>query len=81
MGALLAQQDDTVKEKAINYIELNYKAIEKTCLVVVFASYKLRDYMLSHLVKLITKIDPLKYLNSIVTLIGRLTKWVMILLW
>lgn len=35
--------------------------------------------MLIHSVKLIAKIDPLKYLLSKSTLIGRLAKWVMIL--
>lgn len=35
--------------------------------------------MLIHSVKLIAKIDPLKYLLSKPTLMGRLTKWVMIL--
>jgi hypothetical protein len=35
--------------------------------------------MLAHTVKLVTKIDPLKYLLRKATLIGRLAKWVMIL--
>lgn len=35
--------------------------------------------MLSQTIKLIAKIDPLKYLLSKVSLIGRLAKWVMIL--
>ena len=86
MGALLAQEDSIGKERAIYYIsrtltshELNYTFIEKAFLAVVFASQKLRHYMLAHTVKLITKIDPLKYLLSRATLTGRLAKWVMIL--
>jgi len=35
--------------------------------------------MLAHPVKLIAKIDPLKYLLSKATLIGHLAKWVMLL--
>lgn len=86
LGALLAQEDSTKKESAVYYInqalsgyELNYTFIEKSCLVVVFASQKIRHYMLAHTIKLITKIDPLKYLLSKVTQIGQLAKWVMIL--
>ena len=45
----------------------------------VFSSQKLWHYLLTHKVKLIAKIDPLKYLLSKPTLTGRLTKWVMIL--
>src|SRR5271156_5870137 len=86
LGVLLAQEDETKKEQAVYYIsrtlvayELNYSIIEKACLAVVFASQKLRHYMLSHIVKLIVKIDPLKYLLSRTTLTGRLAKWVLIL--
>ena len=35
--------------------------------------------MLSHTMRLVAKIDPLKYLLSKAALIGRLEKWVMIL--
>ena len=48
LGALLAQSDETGKERAIYYIsqtlvayELNYTSIEKACLAIVFASQKL----------------------------------------
>ena len=48
LGALLAQLDEHVKERAIYYIsctlvsyEVNYTSIEKACLAVVFASQKL----------------------------------------
>ena len=48
LGALLAQSDETGKERAIYYIiqtlvayEINYTSIEKACLAVVFASQKL----------------------------------------
>ena len=75
------------KEWAIYYIsytlvdyELKYTYIEKSYLVVVFASQKHRHYMLMHTTQLVAKIDPLKYLLSKATLTGRLAKWMMILL-
>lgn len=48
LGALLAQQDNEGKQRAVYYIictlvgyDLNYTPIERACLVVVFASQKL----------------------------------------
>lgn len=86
LGALLVQHDEENREREVYYIghtlvgyELNYSSIEKTCLAVVFATQKLWHYMLTHLVKLIAKIDPLKYLLNKPTLTRRLAKWVMTL--
>ena len=86
LGALLAQNDEQGRERAIYYIsrtlvgyELNYSLIERACLAVVFAAQKLRHYMLHQKTMLISKIDPLKYLLSKASLTGRLAKWVMIL--
>ena len=45
----------------------------------VFSTQKLHHYMLSHIVQLISKIDPLKYMLSRIVLTGRLAKWVMLL--
>lgn len=74
--SLLAQHDETGKERVIYYIsrtlvgyEMNYSSIEKELLALVFASQKFRHYM-SYQIKLITKIDPLKYLLSKETLTG-----------
>ena len=87
LGALLAQQDELGKERAIYYIsrtlvqyELNYTCIEKAYLAIVFASQKIKHYMLAHTTQLVVKIDPLKYLLSKAALTGRLAKWMMILL-
>ena len=57
----------------------NYTFIKKSCLAIVFASQNLCHYILTHKVKLISKIDPLKYLLNKTTLIDRLAKWLMIL--
>eukprot|EP01018_Ginkgo_biloba_P039290 Gb_22195 [translate_table: standard] len=73
-------------ERAIDYLgwtlvayECNYTQIEKACLAVVFTSQKLRHYMLNNKTKVVTKIDPLKYLLSKSALAGRMAKWVMLL--
>ena len=86
LGELLAQHDESFKEREIYYIsrtlvgyELNYSPMEKACLALVFNTQKLWHYMLNHPVKLIAKIDPLKYLLSRTTLTGRMAKWVMLL--
>lgn len=77
-GALLTKSDENGNECVIYYVshslvayEINYRNIEKYCLTVVFSSQKLRHYMLSHMMHLIAKIDPLKYLLSKVAL----TRW------
>lgn len=67
-----------ISRTLVNY-EHNYSFIEKACLAIVFASQKLHHYLLMDKVKLISNIDPLKYLLSKATLMGRLAKWVMIL--
>lgn len=86
LGALLAQNNEQGRERAIYYInrklvgyELNYSLIEWACLAIVFASQNLRHYMLRQKKMLISKIDPLKYLLSRAALTGCLAKWVMIL--
>ena len=86
LGSLLAQNDEQGREQAIYYIswtlmvyELNYSLIEWACLSIVFIAHKLRHYMLHQKTMLISKIDPLKYLISRVSLIGHIEKWVMIL--
>ena len=70
MGALLAQYlEETRKENAIYYIskkmlpyEEKYSPLEKTCVALVWATRKLRHYMLAYKVLLIARMDHLKYL-------------------
>ena len=52
----------------------------KHCLSLVFAVKKLRHYLLSHKVILISRIDPFKYLMTRPLLTGRLAKWALILM-
>jgi len=56
MGCMLGQHDDFRKrERAIYYLskkftayEMNYYLLERTCYALVWASHRLRQYMLSH---------------------------------
>lgn len=86
LGDLLAQEKIEGKEITIYYIsrtlvgyEINYTLVERACLAVVFASQKLCHYMLTYPIKLVTKIDPLKYFLNKEYLTRRLEKWVLIL--
>ncbi|XP_022889218.1 uncharacterized protein LOC111404677 [Olea europaea var. sylvestris] len=58
---------------------MKYSPIEKMCLALIFAAKKLRQYMLSHTINLISKIDPLKYIMSRPILSGRIGKWALLL--
>nr|XP_023894267.1 uncharacterized protein LOC112006205 [Quercus suber] len=70
MGALLAQYlEESKKENEIYYIskkmlayEEKYSPLEKTCVALVWATHKLKHYMLAFKVLLIARMDPLKYL-------------------
>ena len=70
MGALLAQYlEEPRKENVIYYIskkmlayEEKYSPLEKICVALVWATRKLRHYMLAFKVLLIARMDPLKYL-------------------
>ncbi|KAI8537836.1 hypothetical protein RHMOL_Rhmol09G0055000 [Rhododendron molle] len=86
MGCLLAQEGDKGVEKAIYYLskkmvgcEERYTALEKTCWALVWASKKLRHYMLAYPVKLISRMDPLNYLFQKPALTGKLARWLLML--
>ena len=65
MGCMLGQHDESgKKERVIYYLskkfttcEMNYSLLERTCCALVWASHRLRQYMLSHTTWLISKID------------------------
>ena len=87
MTALLAQYlEETRKENAIYYIykkmlpyKENYSLLEKTYVALVWATCKLRHYMLAYKVLLIARIDPLKYLMEKPVQDGKTAKWVLLL--
>ena len=71
LGALMVQENEKRKEKALYYlsltlngVELNYSPIKKMCLALFFAIDKLEHYMQAYMVHLIAKADLIKYVLS-----------------
>nr|XP_023885550.1 uncharacterized protein LOC111997666 [Quercus suber] len=86
LGALMAQENDEGKERALYYLsrtlngaELNYSPIEKMCLALFFAIDKLEHYMQAYTVHLIPKADPIKYVLSRLMVSGRIARWAVLL--
>lgn len=84
LGALLGQVNDQGIETACYYLsralvpaKYNYNPMEKVCLALSFVVSKLRHYLLAHSVRLISKVDPLKFLLRKPVLTGRMGKWAM----
>lgn len=82
LGAMLVQNDEENKERALYYFsrrliesELKYSPVEKVCLALVFSSQKLRHYFQAHTIHLVAKADPVKYVMSKPILSGRLARW------
>ena len=87
MEALLAQYlEKSRKANAIYYInkkmllyEEKYSPLEKTCVALVWATRKLKHYMLAFKVFFIARMDPLKYLMEKLVQDGKTAKWVLLL--
>ena len=87
LGALLAQENDGGKEAALYYLshrlvgaEHRYSPVEKECLAMMFAVQKLRHYLLSNTIYLISRINLLKVLvTKAGSLNARLAKWSILL--
>ena len=60
--------------------EEKYTTLEKTCVVLVWATWKLKHYMLAFKVLLMARMDPLKYLIEKLVQDGKIGKWVLPLL-
>nr|MCH9869334.1 hypothetical protein [Serratia marcescens] len=87
LGALLAQHNEESKEQALYYLsrtligaESRYSPIERFCLALVFVLKKLRHYLLSQSIHLVSRIDVLKYMLVRTAWAGRLAKWALVLL-
>ncbi len=84
---MLGQHDESgKKERAVYYLskkfttcEMNYSLLERTCCALVWASHRLRQYMLSHTTWLISKMDPVKYIFEKPALTGRIARWQVLL--
>ena len=86
MDCMLAQESEDEVERAIYYLskkmlgyETRYTPLEKACLALVWATRKLRHYLLAHSVMLVSRLDPIKYLFEKPALTGRLARWLLLL--
>ena len=86
LGCMLAQLDDSGKERAIYYLskrmleyECKYIMIERLCLALVWATRRLRHYVTEYPILLVSRLDPLKYLFDRPVLTGRLMRWLVLL--
>ena len=59
--------------------EEKYIALEKTYVALVWATRKLKHYILAFKVLLIARMDPLKYLMQKPVQDGKIAKWVLLL--
>ena len=86
LGALMAQENEKGKERALYYLirtlngaELNYSPIENMCLALFFAIDKLEHYMQVYTVRLIAKANPIKYVLSWPVVSGPIAQWAILL--
>ncbi|KAL0455852.1 UNVERIFIED_CONTAM: Retrovirus-related Pol polyprotein from transposon opus [Sesamum latifolium] len=75
-------KNDEGKENALYYLsrtmtpnELKYSPIEKLYLALIFAIHKLKHYFQSHSIRLVSKVNPLKYDMTKSVLSDRLARW------
>jgi len=80
--ALLAQKDDDGNEQPIYYVrrtlkdtETRYPKIEMACLVVIYASQRLKRYFSAHQILLVTKSHPIKAFLYQPILTGRIAQY------
>ena len=86
LGCMLAQLDDSGKERAIYYLSkrmmeyrCKYLTIERLCLALVWATRRLRHYVIEYSILLVSRLDPLRYLFDRPVLTGRLMRWLVLL--
>ena len=86
LGCMLAQLDDSRKERTIYYLSkrmLEYKCgyimIECLCLALVWATRRLRHYVIKYSILLVSRLDSLRYLFDKPVLISRLMRWLVLL--
>ena len=86
LRCMLAQLDDSGKERAIYYLskrmleyECGYIMIERLCLALVWATMRLRHYVIEYSILLVSRLDPLRYLFDRPILTGRLMRWLVLL--
>ena len=86
LGCMLGQLDDLGNERAIYYLskrmleyECKYIMIEHLCLALVWATRRLRHYMIEYSIRLVSRLDPLRYLFDRHVLTRRFMRWLVLL--
>ena len=86
LGCMLAQLDDSGKERALCYLSkrmLEYECksimIERLYLALIWATMRLRHYVTEYSILLVSRLDPLRYLFDRPVLTGRLMRWLVLL--
>ena len=87
IGEMLAQEGEGKVEHVVYYLskkllpyESNYSLVEKTCLVVIWATKKLHHYFQSYRVQVVSQHDPLRYLQRTPSLTEKLDRWLVLLM-
>ena len=80
MGAMLMQEGPEGVKHAVHYLikkllnfEEKYDLVEKTCLIMIWATRKVRHYFQSYKIQAISKIDLLRYLFQVPALTGKMS--------
>ncbi|KAI5351295.1 hypothetical protein L3X38_004186 [Prunus dulcis] len=80
--ALLAQDDHGGEESPIYYVSRQLRGVETrcpktelSCFALVYVAQRLRHYFLAHMLQLIVKSDPVRYLLTRPMLFRRLARW------
>ena len=83
---LQSHQEDSGKKRAIYYLskrmleyECIYIMIERLYLALVWATRRLRHYVIEYSIILVSRLDPLRYLFDRLVLTGRLMRWLVLL--
>ena len=58
---------------------MNYSLLERTCCALVWATHRLRQYMLNYTTWLVSKMDPVKYIFEKPALTRRIVQWQVLL--
>ncbi|KAH0652872.1 hypothetical protein KY289_030550 [Solanum tuberosum] len=82
IGALLTQENNEGKESSLYYLsrtmtqnEIKYSSIENLCVPLVFSIQKMKHYFKVHVVRLVSKANPIKFVMSKPILSDRLARW------
>ena len=84
IGALIAQENGSSVEQPVYYVsrtlkdaKIRYPKAERSCLVIVYASQRLRHYFLAYEIWLVTKSHAIKALLRQLILSRRMSQWLL----